>query len=279
MTDRRLLILRTALLWILLELVAAAQVRSPSGELVIWQWARATVTPVVFIGEAVGSFVGGTITGVSNSADLVVENNRLRHQLEATRAMNLLMSDDAAARGELDLLAGLIPQLAASAVPGRTTYRDLHRGQLVAVVASERRIRPDTSAVASGGVIGRVIRAEGRRCWIELITHPGAAVAVQTADGSVQGLAVGSDVTDPGALEIQFVPRQARLLRGDEIVTSGADGIHPPGIPVGRVTSVRESDRPFLDVRAEPTAQAATARVVLLLDGWMGVHGSTEPET
>jgi rod shape-determining protein MreC len=110
-----------------------------------------------------------------------------------------------------------------------------------------------------------VIRSEGRRCWIELITNPVAAVAVQTPDGSVQGLAVGSD---SGELEIQFVPRQAELLRGDDLVTSGADGIHPPGLPLGRVTSVRESDRPFLDVRAEPATILATARVVLLLDGW-----------
>jgi rod shape-determining protein MreC len=271
-TDRRLLILRTALLWILLELIAAAQVRSPAGELVLWRWIRAAVAPVLYVGDAVGSFVAGTITGVSDATSLVVENNRLLTQLETSRAMNLLMRDDMMARDEIEALIALIPQLAASAVPGRTTHRDLSRGRLVAVVAPGHRIRSDTSAVATGGVIGRVIRSEGRRCWIEIITHPAAAVAVQTRDGTVQGLAVGSDPGEPGILEIRYVPRQARLLRGDEIVTSGADGIHPPGIPVGRVITVRESDRPFLDVRAEPAAQPATARVVLFLDDWTGPH-------
>ena len=135
------------------------------------------------------------------------------------------------------------------------------------------RIRADTSVVASGGILGRVIRSEGRRCWIELITHPVAGVAVQTRSGEVAGLAVGSD---SGQLEIQFVPRQARLMRGDELVTSGADGIHPPGLPVGRVASVRESDRPFLEVRAEPAANLATTRVVLLLDGWMAPSGGED---
>ena len=66
---------------------------------------------------------------------------------------------------------------AATAVPARTTYRDLVRGRMIALVATERRIPPDPPAVASGGIIGRVIRSEGRRCWIELITHPVAAIA------------------------------------------------------------------------------------------------------
>jgi rod shape-determining protein MreC len=269
-TDQRILVLRTALLWILLELLAAAQVRSTAGELVLWEWARATVAPVLFIGNTVGMLVGGAVSGVSDSADLIIDNNRLRIELETAQTMNLILDEDLAALRELDALAAMVPDLAALAVPARTTYRDLQRGRMIVQAGGDRRISPDASAVASGGVIGRVIRSDGHRCWIELITNPVAAAAVQTADGRVRGLAVGSD---SGELEIQFVPRQAELLRGDELVTSGADGIHPPGLPLGRVISVRESDRAFLDVRAEPATTLATTRVVLLIDNrWAPVH-------
>ena len=127
--------------------------------------------------------------------------------------------------------------------------------------------------MACGGVVGRVVRSDGRRCWIELITHPVAAVAVQTPDGRVQGLAVGSESR---GLEIHFVPRQAELLRGAELFTSGADGIYPPGLAVCRVTSVRESAGAFLEVRAEPTATLETARVILLLDGWRAIGARHE---
>lgn len=264
MTDRRILVLRTALLWILLELIAAAQVRSTAGDLVLWEWARAAVAPVLFVSNTIGSVVGGAVTGVSDSAGLIVDNNRLQLELETARAMNLILDEDMAAHRELDALAAMVPDLAAFVIPARTTYRDLQRGRMIVQAGGDRRISPDASAVASGGVIGRVIRSDGRRCWIELITNPVAAVAVQTPDGRVRGLAVGSD---SGELEIQFVPRQAELLRGDELVTSGADGIHPPGLPLGRVISVSESDRPFLDVRAEPATTLATIRVVLLVDG------------
>ena len=265
MTDRRILVLRTALLWILLELLAAAQVRSAAGNLVLWEWARAAVTPVVWVGNAIGSVVGGTVTGVSDATNLIIDNNRLRLELETAQAMNLILVEDMAAHRELDSLTAMIPDLAELAVPARTTYRDLQRGRMIVEVGGDRRIPPDASAVANGGVVGRVIRSQGRRCWIELITNPVAAFAVQSPDGRVRGLDVGSD---SGELENQFVSRRAELLRGDPLVTSGADGIHPPGLPVGRVISVRESDRPFLDVRAQPSAAPATARVVLLLDQW-----------
>jgi len=263
-TDRRILVLRTALLWVLLELLAAAQVRSTAGNLVIWEWARTAVAPVLFVGNTIGSVVGGAVTGISDAADLIIENDRLRSELETAQTMNLILDEDLAAHRELDALAAMVPDLAGFVIPARTTYRDLQRGRMIVQAGGDRRISPDASAVASGGVIGRVIRSDGRRCWIELITNSVAAVAVQTADGRVQGLAVGSD---SGELEVQFVPRHAELLRGDELVTSGADGIHPPGLPLGRVTSVRESDRPFLDVRAEPATPLATTRVVLLVEG------------
>lgn len=273
MTDRRILILRTVLLWILLEILAAAQVQTPGGDRVISAWARTAISPVLWAGEAIGSFVGDAVTGVSESATLLVTNRKLQLELENTKALNRIMAEDMAAHLELNSLAELLPNLTATAVPARTTFRDLARGRMIALVTVNRRIPADTPAIASTGVIGRVIHSEGRRCWIELITHPVAAIAIQGPEGRVQGLAVGND---SGELEIQFIPRQAQLMRGDELVTSGADGIYPAGLQVGTVTAVRESDQAFLEVRAEPAVALATVRVVLLLDGWMSPQPSSE---
>ena len=274
MTDRHILVLRTLLLWILLEILAAAQVQAPGGQTVLWSWARTAISPVLWAGEAIGLFVGDVVTGVSDSRNLVVTNRKLLLELETSEARNRIMTEDMAAQMELSSLAAMVPNLISTAVPARMTFRDLARGRMIVLVTVNRRISADTPAVARSGVIGRVIRSEGRRCWIELITHPVAAVAIQTPREGVQGLSVGSDT---GELVIQFIPRQARLLRGDELVTSGADGIYPPGLPVGRVTTVRESNQAFLEVRAEPAAILATTRVVLLLDGWTGGLQLGEP--
>ncbi|MCU0303154.1 MAG: rod shape-determining protein MreC [Thermoanaerobaculales bacterium] len=263
MTDRRILLLRTALLWILLELLAAAQVRSSSGDPVLWGWTRAAVAPLIWAGTTVGSSIAQIATVVTRSAELASLNRQLELELEAARTMRRIIDEDRAAQRELGSLIARLPEISSTAVPARTVFRDLERGLMIVELGGGRRIDRDSPAVASGGVVGRVIRSEGRRCWIELVTHPVAAIAVQTPDGRVQALAVGSRA---GELELQFVPRTAELLRGDELVTSGADGIYPPGLPVGRVSSVRESAEAFLDIRAEPAADLATNRVVLLLD-------------
>jgi cell shape-determining protein MreC len=52
------------------------------------------------------------------------------------------------------------------------------------------------------------------------------------------------------------------------LVTSGGDGIYPPGIPAARVTRIRESDEPFLEVTAISTADLYAARMVLFLPEW-----------
>jgi rod shape-determining protein MreC len=272
-TDRRILALRTALLWLLLELVAAAQVRTPDGALVIESWARSALSPLVWAGETIGSVVHDAATGITGAARLAVVNRRLQLELETARAANRVLAEDAAARAELVGLVELLPELAGRAVPARTTYRNLDRGRLIVVLDAGRTVPPDTPALAAGGVIGRVVRCDRHRCWIELITHPTAAVAVRSSDGRIDGMAIGGE---PGELVIEFVPRNAPLLRGDELVTSGADGIYPPGLPVGRVSSVRERAGAFLEVRAEPAAAVATARAVVLLDGWRPPGGGPE---
>ncbi len=119
--------------------------------------------------------------------------------------------------------------------------------------------------MTSGGLVGRVVRSEGRRHWLQLVTHAAAAVAVNTHDASVQGLVLG---TGTDSLTVAYVPRQADLQRGAVLVTSGGDGIYPPGIPVAAVVRLRETDEPFLEIDAKATAQLRTARVVLLLPGW-----------
>lgn len=274
MTDRRILILRTVLLWILLELVAAAQVRTSGGELVLWSWVRASVSPVLWIAETIGTFVSDVATGVTESVNLTVANRELELELEASEALRQIMAEDMAALTELHLLSAAVPDLIDTVVPARLTYRNLAQGRMIAVTEGTVRMAPDTPAVATGGVIGRVIHSQGRRSWIEAITHPVAAVAVQTPDGLVQGLAVGSENQD---LLVEFIPRQVELLRGITLVTSGADGIYPPGLPVCQVTAVRESASAFLEVRAQPTANLATVRVVFFIGVWGVEAGRLEP--
>jgi rod shape-determining protein MreC len=128
----------------------------------------------------------------------------------------------------------------------------------------------DTPAITSGGLVGRVVRSEGSRHWLQLITHGAAAAAVQTPDSTVQGLVLG---TGDETLAVAYVPRQAMLEKGQVLVTSGGDGIFPPGIATATVTRVRETENPFLEIGAAPTAEIRTTRIVILLPLWSAKPG------
>ena len=123
MTDRHILVLRTLLLWILLEILAAAQVQTPGGQTVLWSWARTAISPVLWAGEAIGLFVGDVVTGVSDSRNLVVTNRKLLLELETSEARNRIMAEDMAAQLELSSLATMVPNLISTAVPARMTLR------------------------------------------------------------------------------------------------------------------------------------------------------------
>ena len=63
-----------------------------------------------------------------------------------------------------------------------------------------------------------------------------------------------------------FLPRNADVVEGDLLITSGLGGTFPPGYPVGVVTRVTsDAGQPFLKIIAEPAAALNRVREVLLI--------------
>jgi cell shape-determining protein MreC len=264
-TERRIPVLRVLLVWLLLELVAAAQVRRADGHSTLWVWLETGARPWLAAGQRLADLGGLLADGVTNTRRLIESHLAMRLELEQAEAYNLLLREELWASREAAQLAPVGIDFHSRCLVTRCAFRNLVLGRMQVTAGSADAVRYDTAAVVIGGLAGRVVRLGQHSSWLELITHPASAVAVRTEDGLVRGLVSGSGGE---LLTVQFVPRSGALIRGDLLVTSSADGIYPPGIPVATVTSVRESDAAFLEVTARPTADLATARVVLLLPEW-----------
>jgi len=258
----RTLFYRSLLLWILFELFAAAQVQGPSGTTVLASWARALLTPPVTLIERLAHATGDLVTGFGDSRALASENRRLTDQAATLKSENATLRTDLQATLQAAESLRSLPVF--TGTPARCLYRDLGRGLLlVSMDAGGLTIGHDTPVLGEGGVIGRVIRVEGQTCWVESLTRAAAAIAVTTLDGVTQGLAEG---TGGPELQIQFVSLRAPLTVGQELVTSGADGIYPPGFPVARISSILERGGPFLEIKAHPVANPTTVQSVWLID-------------
>ena len=252
-------------MWTLLELLAAFQVQSVSGGPILFSWMRTCIEPVAVAARATIEVAGDFGLGVRGLQHVIVDNRDMRIQLEELRAREMLLEADLVALREIGGLEGPEVEYAAGSLIGRCAYRDLVAGTMEVRTTQSVIVERDTPVVSAQGLVGRVTRSEGRRHWVQLLTHAAAAVAVQTEDTQVHGLALG---TGSFALTVSYVPRQAVLERGAMLVTSGDDGIYPPGIPTVRVTRVRESDDPFLEVTAISASDLRSTRMVLMLPEW-----------
>ncbi len=271
MVIRRASFLRTALLWGLLETFAAWQVRTADGPILL-TWLRAVIHPVIATADRVGDLTVDLGLGIHDLQRVISDHRRLRLQLEEIRARELLLEEDLQALREACRLAGPTSEFNPGAQVARCAFRNLSAGTMEVRTESRLVIPHDAAVIAAGGLVGRVVRSEGRRHWIQMLTHVTAAVAVRTTDGSLNGLALG---TGTEALTVAYVPRQGHLERGVVLVTSGGDGIFPPGIPAVEVIRVRETEDPFLEVRAKPTVNLKTVRVVLILPDWSPENSGT----
>ena len=270
MTVSRPPALLTILLWTVLEVLGAWQVRTPEGTPLLVTWIRTIVRPVTWSAQQIGDLTNDIALGTANLENVIVDNRSLRLEVERLSARNLLLEEDLAAlRDATDLLEDS-DGYSNGAVIARCTFRDLAAGSMEVRTASTVYLPRDTPAITAGGLVGRVVRSEGTRHWLQLITPGAAAAAVQTADSRVRGLVVG---TGDDTLAVAYVPRQAMLEKGEVLLTSGGDGIFPPGITAATVIRVRETNDPFLEIGAAPTANLRSTRIVMLLPLWSAKSG------
>jgi rod shape-determining protein MreC len=125
--------------------------------------------------------------------------------------------------------------------------------------------RPGTPLVTQQGLVGRVFRASAHTATALLITDPGSRIAVFTQNSRALGILTGQGAGKN--LELNFVQRDAKIDRGEVLITAGLDGKYPKGIPVGRVVSVSPSNyTQFMSIEAKPIVDLQHLEEVLLLE-------------
>jgi len=126
-------------------------------------------------------------------------------------------------------------------------------------------IRPGMAVIDPEGLVGKVIRADGRQATILLLIDPDAAAGARVEGGRDTGVVRGKGSSDHLALEL--LAPDAKVSVGDEVITSGYDGgVFPPGIPIGVVAEVGPEDAGLQrDVRVDAAAKFTALDYVTVL--------------
>lgn len=118
-------------------------------------------------------------------------------------------------------------------------------------------------AVDDMGLLGQVTRVYPTRSEITLITSRNQDVPVQVVRNGLRLIVSG---TGQDLLEVRFLDMHADVRPGDVLVTSGLDGLYPPGIPVAQVVAVEPPRHtPFARAVCTPLAGVGRHRQVLIL--------------
>ncbi|VBB07863.1 rod shape-determining protein mrec [Lucifera butyrica] len=201
-----------------------------------------TLAPV----ESIAAKIGYTLRQFSTSAGQLFtvyqDNQNLRAEIEQLRQNDInlteIMAENARLRAILDYKKAA-PQF--DFVVAAVIARDPGTWTNIIVInrGSADGLAKDMPVVTPQGLAGNVTEVYAHTAKVQLLLDPRSAVGalVQRPESRVAGIVEGNG-TVPMSPRMINLARDADILKGDKIITSGFGGIYPKGLLIGEVVDV-----------------------------------------
>ena len=180
-------------------------------------------------------------------------------------------------------LLGLRPRLMVNTVAAEVMYEtpDSYTRRVVLDKGQVAGIEPGSPVMDELGVLGQVSRVQPFSSEVTLLSDRDQAIPVMVARTGARSVAFGdaSNLRTDG-MELRFMSNDADVQVGDELVTSGVDGVYVAGLPVAKVVEVerRAQSSPFMRIYCEPKARLDGARHVMVLTPLAIVKAQHSPD-
>src|SRR5580704_14611108 len=246
-------------------ILLAWQVKSDSDVPLVRVWAVTAVAPVASTIEGLRSGTTGFFSNYFELRNAREQSRQLRTEVEKLRLENQLLKNELGSAQRAESLAGfqahnpsrMIGARVIGATPGIGTRSVLiDRG-------SQSGVRRGMAVVTPDGIVGSVIAVFPFDSQVRSVTDPGFAAGVESQKNHVHGVLKGLGTS---SARVDFVPTGQKIENGEMFFTDGSDRIFPKGLPVGKVTSVREGAS-FQDITVEPSGtESAPEEVLVIVD-------------
>jgi len=240
---------------------------------------RATVVPMQAALQRLSDGMRGQIGAIARARQAVREHDRLA---EENARLRLQLSQMEQLRQEHAAMARLL-QLRAQ-LPGNwlgcrviASYPQTGQQSLIIDKGTQDGIQPGAAVVASEGLVGVVVQADTQHAIVRLLNAPRIAVSAKVLNATTisTGICEGHGES---TLLLNFLPPEAPVQAGDQVVTAGLGSKYPPNIPIGTVERVW-LDRQYSVKKAtvQPAVDFSTLSIGLVAAGKKQRIGSTEP--
>ncbi|HKG96305.1 MAG TPA: rod shape-determining protein MreC, partial [Pyrinomonadaceae bacterium] len=237
-------------LWLVALLVTnlilmAVNARDTDGrQKVLRVWTQTFASPLQSASSKASGATSGFFQQIWNFRSTAQENQQLKERLTQVETELHAASQAAAENDRLKALLNLNEQTEIKSIPARVIARDpsvwfntitINRGSSSGIAAN-------MPVVTAGGIVGRVITVSPWASQVMLITDEKAgagAVVGQLGQSGALGSVRGRADLGVSLIEMRYVSGLEKVEINDYVMTTGQDGIYPPGLNVGRVVEVK----------------------------------------
>ena len=182
---------------------------------------------------------------------------------EALLVLEQLKNENADLRKLLDLKSNFSnPSIAAEI---RYKSPDPYSKKIVIDRGSNDKIKIGHPVISADGVVGQISQVFNNKSEVTLLSDSNLSVPVFLPRTRIKAITKGKGTID--GFELNYADLSANIMVGDKIFTSGLDGLYPPGIIVGEVTSVfAATPGQFPTINAKPSTLVGMKHQLLILN-------------
>lgn len=232
------------------------------------------ITPALIAAEGVGTRASNLWNGYVNLVDTARQNDELRGELRDLQSRVALLNE--AGRENLRLRELLqfsterqLRGVTASVIGGDPS------GWVKGVVVdkgSSSGISPGMAVIHPQGVVGQVISVTAHSARVLLVSDHASGVDVLMETSRARGIVEGAGEQ---VCELKFVTKDVSVRVGEQVITSGMDGVYPKGLVVGQVAQIGNSSAGlFQPVEINPAVDFARLEEVLLVPSAASAAGT-----
>lgn len=231
-------------------------------------WAIAMIAPFERLSNGIG---GGIHHAWSNYVDLRhvrQQNLDLQKQLDELRLQRAALTQDALEGQRLRTLLDFRQSYAASTVAAQiigSSGSDQSR-LLTLNKGSHDGLKPDMAVITPTGIVGKLRDVFPYTSQLLLINDQTAGAGVILGSTRIHAILRGSSV---GRLQITNLTPDSRIKPGENVLTSGGDGVFPRGLPVGVIESIilDPEHQPYTLITVRPALDLNQLDEVLVVTG------------
>jgi rod shape-determining protein MreC len=193
------------------------------------------------------------------------QNEALRQRLEALEGMAQQTLELGLTNRRLEKLLALREELGVTAVAAHVVGRSpVAWVQTVILDKGESHgLTKGMAVLVPEGVVGRVVSVSTHTARVQLVSDATSGVDALVQRTRAHGIVAGSI---DGGCALKYVQRGDEVQVGDQVVTSGLDGVFPKGQLIGTVARVGMKDsRMFQDVEVMLSAELSKVEEVLVV--------------